>query len=89
MEHEKLGYLYENGLGVEQSYEKTLERYQQAAVLWMPSGLISIGRMYENGLGVEQSVEKALEYYQQALDGGYYFTESELQHLDELKNKVD
>ena len=65
-----IGNMYEDGQGVEQSYEKAKEYYQQAISMGSAYGLISMGYMYELGHGVEQSYEKAAEYYQQAADAG-------------------
>lgn len=66
----RLGWLYENGYGVEQNYEKSIEWYQKAAELGNAGAFNNLGWLYENGYGVEQSYEKAAEWYQKAADLG-------------------
>ncbi len=70
-----IGFLYTNGNGVKQSWEKAFEFFQQAADMGYAPALCNLGKMYQNGLGVEQSYEKAFEYFQQSADldfpGGY------------------
>ena len=66
-----IGYLYDYGLGVEQSLEKALEYYQLAADLGDPRAFCNIGSMYHNGDGVEQDTGKAIEYFEKACDLGY------------------
>ena len=66
-----LAYLYEEGLGVEQSYEKAILYYQLAADQGLASAQYNLGLEYEEGHGVEQSCEMALEYYQLAADQGH------------------
>jgi len=70
MELLDLGHKYENGLGVEQNYEKAMECYQAALEEGSEYARVSIGLMYENGSGVEQSLEKAVECYREAADRG-------------------
>jgi TPR repeat protein len=66
-----LGVMYDNGLGVEQSYEKAFEYYEQAAQQGDTSAMAHLGVMYANGLGVDQSYERAVEYYEQAAHLGH------------------
>ena len=63
-----LGILYEQGNGVEQSYEKAAELYQKAADGGEAFGRVYLGNLYTAGKGVEQSYEKAAELYQKAAD---------------------
>ncbi len=50
-----LGWLYEDGNGVEQSYEKAAELYQKAADLGNAIAMNNMGLLYESGYGVNQS----------------------------------
>jgi TPR repeat protein len=65
-----LGFMYENGYGVEQSYEKAVEYYTMAAEQGHADAQRNLGVMYENGYGIEQSYEKAFEYYTMAAEQG-------------------
>jgi TPR repeat protein len=62
--------MYENGHGVEQSYEKAAEYYTMAAEQGHADAQYNLGVMYDNGHGVEQSYEKAAEYYTMAAEQG-------------------
>ena len=59
----ELGHLYTAGEGVEQSYEKAIEKGDVDAIN-------DLERMYEEGQGVSQDDEKAIGLYKQAADGG-------------------
>ena len=67
---EDLGYMYANGQGVEQSYEKAVEWYRKVADQGYAVAQCNLGYMYSNGHGVEQSYEKAVEWYRKAADQG-------------------
>ena len=54
-------------MGVEQSYKRALEYYEQAALLGVATSMNNVGWLYHNGLGVEQSYTKAKEYYKRAI----------------------
>lgn len=56
-----LGVCYDNGLWVEQNYEKAFDLYLQSAKLGNSDALNCLGYLYENG--VEQSYSKKVEYY--------------------------
>ena len=75
--------MYYDGQGVEQSYDKALECFRQAADMGSPYAINNIGDMYENGTGVEQDYEKAAEYYRQAYEMGV------AESLDSLKALVE
>src|SRR5262249_2942183 len=62
-ELEVLGYMYENGGGVTQDFEKARQLYQQAADAGNSDGNVSLGLLYEDGKGVAQDYTKAAEYY--------------------------
>jgi hypothetical protein len=73
----KLGVMYYQGLGVEQSYERAKEYYEQAAQLGYAKAQYSLGRMYATGKGVKQSFSMAKEMYELAV---------QQEHVDAMTN---
>ncbi len=65
-----LGFLYENGKGVEQSNFHAKNFYEQACNGSDMLGCKNLGFLYENGKGVEQSYFKAKDLYEEACNGG-------------------
>lgn len=65
-----LGYMYREGIGVEQNLQKAFELFLEAASSF-PMAEYNLGLMYEKGLFVEQSPEKAAEYFALAKMHGY------------------
>lgn len=61
-----IGYMYVEGLGIEQDYTKAMEWYLKAADLGSVDAMNDIGYLYEEGLGVEQDSAKADEWYAKA-----------------------
>lgn len=59
----KLGRMYENGEGVEKSYEKALEWYETAAKNAHKGALSSLGRMHLRGLGVKVNAIEAYKWF--------------------------
>ena len=59
------------GEGVEVSYEREFEYYEQAAHLGYAKAQYTLGLMYERGIGVTQSYSRAREYFEQAAHLGY------------------
>ncbi|KAJ3228996.1 hypothetical protein HDU81_005710 [Chytriomyces hyalinus] len=66
-----LAYLYENGIGVEQSYEMSLRYYLEAAKFDDRWALFYLGHKYAFGTGVEQDNTKAIEFYERAAKQKY------------------
>lgn len=68
-----LGKLYEDGNGVEQSYEKAAQLYLKAAEgdFGNTSAQYHLGILYENGWGVPADREEALRWYKAAADRGH------------------
>ena len=64
----RIGYLYKDGSGVEQSYSKAKEWFEKAAENGNEYAMFQIGFLYENGNGVEQSYSKAKEWYEKAAE---------------------
>ena len=65
-----LGLMYQNGRGVEQSYEKAAEWYLKAAEQGLADAQYKLGVMYKYGWGVELSYEKAVEWVLKAAEQG-------------------
>ena len=57
-----LGFLYENGLGVPQSYDVAAELYVGAAERGDPTGQHLLGLMYDKGHGVDRDVVEAYKW---------------------------
>jgi len=66
-----LGYLYEHGLGVAQSYASALHWYQKAADAGLPEAKFNLATLYYQGLGVARSREAALPLFTAAAQAGY------------------
>ena len=65
-----LGSRYQDGLGVDQSYQQARELHELAAGQGDALAQYNLGVMYENGQGVDQSYERAAEYYEAAARQG-------------------
>lgn len=65
-----LGYLYEYGEGVTQSYRQAAYWYGKAADAGDIDAAVAMGYLYESGLGVKQNFRRAVEYYTMAADKG-------------------
>ncbi|KAJ3235332.1 hypothetical protein HDU81_000608 [Chytriomyces hyalinus] len=61
-----LAFLYEDVIGVEQSYELSLHYYLEAAKFEDSWALHALGRNYAHGTGVEQDYTKAFEFFERA-----------------------
>jgi TPR repeat protein len=76
-----LGYMYQNGYGVEKSDMKAVQYYQLAADKGLASAQNNLGIMYKNGYSVEKSYQKAIQYFQLAVDQGCLMAQSNLDYL--------
>ena len=65
-----LGFMYENGRGVAQSYAEAVNWYRKAADQGNASAQNDLGFMYENGRGVALSYAEAANWYRKAADQG-------------------
>jgi TPR repeat protein len=66
----KLGFKYEVGLNVEQSYVKAFEWYEKSAERGDATGQWRLGSMYASGNGVEQNDRKAFEWHKKSAKQG-------------------
>jgi TPR repeat protein len=66
-----LGWLYENGQGVQKDLGKAAEFYQKAADQGFDNAEYNLGVLYANGRGVQKDLRKAAELFQKAADQGF------------------
>jgi uncharacterized protein len=78
-----LGYLYENGLGVDQDYQESANWYRRAADQGDAFAQGNLGYLYENGLGVPQNYGTAADWYRRAADQGNSYAQNSLGYLYE------
>lgn len=65
-----LGYMYEEGIIVEQDYEKAKEYYEQASKKGDAEAYYLLGELYYDGLGVKRDYEISKYYHEIALKKG-------------------
>lgn len=65
-----IGYLYERGLGVSQSYVEAMAWYRKAAAQKLPQAQFNIGTLYFYGHGVERNPREAVGWFRQAASQG-------------------
>ena len=66
----KLGLMYENGLGVAQNDKQAVAWYQKAAQQGFALAQFNLGNMYYNGTGVAQDYQQAFAWFQKAANQG-------------------
>ena len=66
-----LGYLYETGKGVAQSWQEAVRWYRQSAGAGYARAQYRLARCLETGHGTAKDADRALELYRQAADQGY------------------
>lgn len=67
-----LGFAYQDGIGVNEDYQKAFEYHSKAAAEGNAAAINALGLMYSHGYGVKKNVDIAMNYFQQALEHGYY-----------------
>ena len=65
-----LGFMYNNGNGVEKNEQKAAELYKKACNGGEMNGCYNLGLMYADGNGVEKDLSKAVELFKKACNGG-------------------
>ncbi|MEM7569502.1 MAG: tetratricopeptide repeat protein [Pseudomonadota bacterium] len=66
--HFALGFLYDNGRGVEASAPKAIEYYEIAAERGDQRGLEALGAVYYNGRGIPAEPAKGVQYFSDAFE---------------------
>src|SRR6185312_9838688 len=64
----RLGFCYENGIGVEKDAQQAVEWYRQAAIQGHAEAQYKMGSSYSNGNGVAKNDEEAAEWYRKAAE---------------------
>ena len=78
----RVGYIYQNALGVPADYEMAMEWNNRAAQQGNPQGQEQIGYLYHEGLGVTKSLDEASRWYAKAKDGGSEWAAAMLDEAD-------
>ena len=65
-----MGVCYEDGVGVEQDYEKAVEYYRKSAEQDNDWAEYNLACCYYNGCGVKKNLAKAKELYRSAAEKG-------------------
>ena len=73
--------MYEQGLGVSQSYSEAFNWYQKAAEQGIAQAQYNLGVMYERELGVSQSYTEAAKWFREAAKQGDVEAQQALQRL--------
>ena len=84
----KLGDMYHQGQGVDQSYERAAEYYEAAATQGHSDAQYNLGVLYANGQGVEQSNETAREWWMKSAEQGQESAIQGLQQLDTIEGRT-
>lgn len=66
----KLGSYYEEGINVEQSYEKAFKYYKIAADLNSEEACNYVGLFYQDGIGIEKNYDEAFKYFDKSMKLG-------------------
>ena len=83
-----LGQRYEDGIGVDQSWEQAAHFYKMAVEHGDVGSMVSLGFIYYRGHGVEQDVEKAKELFVKAAAQGNIDAIINLKILDKYEGKT-
>ena len=67
---DKLGWMYQNGWGVNRSYSEAYKQYQKAAGQGNREAQASLGYLYYKGLGVKRDLRQALYWYGKSAEQG-------------------
>jgi len=73
-----LGWMYNNGEGVEQDFKEAAKWYRKAAEQGDAEAQSNLGLKYDNGEGVEQDFKEALKWWQKAADQGQVYAQCNL-----------
>ncbi|MGI9214432.1 MAG: tetratricopeptide repeat protein, partial [Gammaproteobacteria bacterium] len=85
---QQLGWIYQNGYGVDKNYTMALEYYKNAASQNDAKAQNSLGLMYENAYGVPKDINIAIEWYKKSANQGYPEAQYNLGYIYECGNGV-
>ena len=66
----RIGYMYQYGLGTSQDYKEAVKWYREAVELGNAYAQCNLGYMYEKGYGVTQDYSEAVKWYRKSADQG-------------------
>jgi len=84
----RLGLMYDNGRGVDQSFERAAEYYEAAARQGTVDAQYNVGCLYYKGNGVEQSFATAREWWMKSAEQGNESAIKGLQILDKKEGRT-
>jgi len=73
-----LGFLYQSGLGVPQSYEEAVKWYRRSAEQGNPNGQSNLAKMFADGTGVPRDRAEAARLYRQSAEQGWAWAQAML-----------
>jgi TPR repeat protein len=76
-----IGWMYENGLGVEKDMKAAADWYQKALDNGHKGAGLNLGNMYDDGDGVPQDYKKAAELFEIATGAGFAEAYNNLGHM--------
>ena len=83
-----LGYMYENGKGVEGDYVIAAEWYEKAAAQGHAKAQNNLAFLYRKGYGVPQDIDKAIELYEKSAGQGCTIAQTNLGYLYKYGTEV-
>ncbi len=79
-----LGWMYENGEGIDKSFKKAVKWYRKAAEQGHAEAQAGLGRCYYNGTGVSQDYEQAVVWYRKAAEQNHTWAQASLAYYYEM-----
>lgn len=76
-----LGWMYENGRGVEKDYKQAFKHYLLAAEKGCDVGQMNLAYSYRDGTGTEKDLDKAIYWYRKSAEQGNEIAKKELERL--------
>ena len=73
-----MGFMYDQGLGVQRDYHKAIEWYRKAAEQGYAEAQYNLGGMYLNGLGVSQDFKEAVKWFRKVAEQGFPYAQNNL-----------
>lgn len=78
-----LAYMYAEGNGAEQNYERAFDLFRKAALMGSSEAKHQLFICYYDGKGVQKNVALAMRYLEQAAAAGYEYAVDDLSYLAE------
>ncbi len=84
----RLGYMYNEGLGVELNETEAVKWYRRAAMRGNAASQLNLGYMYEFAEGVDKDNTEAVKWYRKSADQGNATAQANLGHMYEYGKGV-